>query len=174
MHPKLLQRFTAIEAERKALLAELVHLQEDILNYSPPGKWSVNQILMHLMTSERMSLIYMKKKSLGINNVGDSGVIESLKLLTLRVSQRLPFRFKAPQALVENTPEPLPLPQLMKKWDSARSNVYSFLETIQDQHIHKKIYKHPVVGRLDVMQAMVFFNEHIHHHWPQVKNLLKN
>ena len=35
-------------------------------HFRPGNKWSVGQILTHLLTSERMALRYMKKKSLGI------------------------------------------------------------------------------------------------------------
>ena len=173
MHPLLLKRFNALEADRQKLLLTLTALPQDILFHAPPGKWSVNQILTHLLTSEKLSLLYMRKKSLGIQTVSNSGTREALKLIILKASQRLPLKFKAPGILIEHTPEALPLPQAIEQWNAVRNDLRKFLEGIADQNIRKMIYKHPVVGMLDVMQAMAFFHEHIHHHWPQVKNLLK-
>ena len=174
MHPLLLKQFNKLEADRQKLLLALTPLSHDaILFRAPPGKWSVNQIVTHLLTSERLSLLYMRKKSLGIQNVGNSGIRESVKLMVLKVSQRLPLKYKAPGILVEHTPEALPLPQAIEQWNAVRNDLRKFLEGIADQNIRKMIYKHPVVGMLDVTQAMAFFHEHIHHHWPQVKSLLK-
>jgi hypothetical protein len=174
MHPHLLKRFNALEADRQKLLLALTALpHEAIVSSAPTGKWSVNQILTHLLTSERLSLLYMRKKSLGVQQLANSGILESLKLMVLKVSQRLPLKYKAPAALIAHTPETLPLPQIIEQWDAVRTDLRNFLEGIADKNIRKMIYKHPVVGMLDVMQAMAFFHEHIHHHWPQVKNLLK-
>ena len=162
MHPLLLKQFNKLEADRQKLLLALTPLSHDaILFHAPPGKWSVNQIVTHLLTSERLSLLYMRKKSLGIQNVGNSGIRESVKLMVLKVSQRLPLKYKAPGILA------------IEQWNAVRNDLRKFLEGIADQNIRKMIYKHPVVGMLDVMQAMAFFHEHIHHHWPQVESLLK-
>jgi hypothetical protein len=174
MHPLLLKQFNKLEADRQKLLLALRALpNEAILFQAPAGKWSVNQILTHLLTSEKLSLLYMRKKSLGIQHVGDSGMRESLKLTILKVSQRLPLKYKAPGVLLEHTPEALPLRQAIEQWDTVRNDLRNFLDGIADQNVRKMIYKHPVVGMLNVMQAMAFFHEHIHHHWPQVKSLLK-
>jgi len=100
-----------------------------------------------------MSLIYMKKKSQDIDQVGNSSLIESFKLLALKMSQRLPLRYKAPQVLVENTSEPMPLPAVIKKWNTIRMDLYTFPEAMHEENIRKKIYKHPIAGRLDVLQA---------------------
>ncbi len=52
-----------------------------------------------------MSLIYMKKKSLGVDELDDSGILEALKFRFLQASQRIPMlKFKAPKAVVEHTP----------------------------------------------------------------------
>jgi len=131
------------------LLAGLMHTPHDKLNYSPSGKWSVSQILTHLVTSERMSLIYMKKKSQDIDQVDNSILIESFKLLALKMSQRLPLRYKAPRVLVE----PMLLPAVIKKWNTVRMDLYTFPEAMHEENIRKKIYKHPIAGRLDVLQA---------------------
>ena len=174
MHPRLLKRFNKLEADRQKLLLTLTALpNEAILFQAPAGKWSYNHILTHLHKTDKLSLIYMRKKSLGIQNINNSGIRESFKLIVLKISQRLPLKYKAPGVLVEHTPEVLPLPQAIEQWNVVRNDLRKFLEGIADQNIRKMIYKHPVVGMLDVMQAMAFFHEHIHHHWPQVKSLLK-
>lgn len=173
MNAELRELFGDIEYQRQQILQQVSALTPDRFHRSVNGKWSVAHILTHLMTSERLSLGYMKKKSLGVDQVGNSGLLESIKSLSLKLSQRLPFmRYKAPKYVVENTPQALPFEDLSRDWTALRVELEKFLENIDDKNIRKKIYKHPVAGRLDVVQAVSFFREHIIHHLPQIKRLL--
>ena len=174
MHPKLQQIFDELEADRKEWLEKVSSLSDEQFNTSPaPGKWSIGYILTHIMTAERLSLLYMRKKSLGINELDDSGVVESLKSLFLKASQRIPaLKFKAPTVVVEKTPESLSFAELSRQWASSRDNLKAFLSGIEYKHIRKKIYKHAIVGRLDAVQGLKFLREHFHHHLPQIKRLL--
>jgi hypothetical protein len=174
MHPNLQRYFEEIEGGRARLLSEVSRLSEaKFIQQGEGGKWSAAQILTHLLTSEQMSLRYMKKKSLGIDQLSNSGIYESIKTVVLKVSQRIPIKYKAPALLVEHTPSALSQADLVLRWNEFRLELKSFLEAIEAKNIRKKIYKHPVAGRLNVMQAMQFFQEHIHHHYPQIKKNIR-
>lgn len=175
MNPKLQRILDRLEAERSDLLQALSTLPDQRFNTHPaPGKWSISQILTHIITSERLTLLYMKKKSLGIDQLDNSGWLESLKMILLRVSQRLPFlTFKAPRIVVEHTPDALSYEETVKQWNKVRTAMREFLEVIDEKHVRKKIYKHPVAGRLDAAQALDFCGEHIRHHLPQIRKLMK-
>lgn len=165
--------FEELQAQRESVLARVKQAPTEILNLSPaPGKWSISQILTHLLTSERLSVGYMKKKSRGIEQVGNSGFVESLRLSLLIFSQRFPIKYKAPEVVVLNTPEPMPLDELINQWNRIRDELAAFLENMDDKNIRKIIYKHPIAGRLDARQAMIFFREHISHHTPQINRIL--
>ena len=134
----------------------------------------ISQILTHLVASEMLSLRYIRKKSLSADQLDDSGWEESFKMVVLRITQRLPFlKFKAPAALLQHTPSPLPFTEVTVQWHAARLDLRNFLESIPEKNIRKKIFKHSVVGMLDVRQAMDFFGEHILHHTPQIRRLMK-
>jgi hypothetical protein len=173
VHPRFQKAYDKLERQRGQIIDIIKNLSEDDYENSPSGKWSIAQILTHLLTSERLSILYMKKKALGINDLPNSGIKESLFSMLLKISQRIPFRYKAPRAIVENTPEVLPLPELIKEWDKARSNLRAFLETIDPIHVRRIIFKHPIGGRLDAVQSIEFMHEHINHHMPQIRRLLK-
>src|SRR5688572_10808472 len=106
MHRKLQQIFDELEAERIKWLDKVSLLSKAQFEATPaPGRWSVSYILTHIMTAEKLSLLYMKKKSLGINELDNSGIVEALKHLFLKASQRIPaIKFKAPQVVVDKTP----------------------------------------------------------------------
>lgn len=172
MHPKLQKQFDRLQHEQQALLQKLTSLPEAKLNESRDGKWSINYIVNHLITAEQLSLAYMKKKSLGIAALKNSGVLEDMKMTVLKISQRLPIKYKAPGYLVQNTPATPSLPELAARWATERAELKKFLEPIDEQNLRKLIYKHPVAGMLNVLQSLEFMSEHFGHHLPQIKRLL--
>ncbi|MBL0741722.1 DinB family protein [Chryseolinea lacunae] len=172
MHPKLQKQFDRLQHEQQMLLQKLTSLPDAKLNASRDGKWSVNYIVNHLITAEQLSLAYMKKKSLGVATLKNSGALEDLKMVMLKVSQRLPFKYNAPRYLVQNTPATTSLPELAERWATARAELKNFLEPIDEKNLRKLIYKHPVAGMLDVLQSLEFMREHFDHHLPQIKRLL--
>lgn len=174
MNKNLQQIFDRLEEQRSVVLNQVRTMTPDQLNAHPPGKWSAQQILAHLIAAERLSLSYMKKKILGIREVGNSGWWEEMKMVVLKISQRLPgIKFKAPRTVVENTPTYASFAELEKDWNHLRQELATFLEQIPDDHARRKIYRHVIAGRLGVQHALQFFREHIHHHHPQIKSLLK-
>ena len=173
MHADLDRIFQKLENERKQVFAEIEKMPPARYTFSDGRKWSIAQILTHLLTSERLSVGYMKKKSLGINSIQNSGLAEEVRYGLLKMSQRIPFlKYRAPKVVVENTPLALPFEDLKREWQSLRDDLRTFLDSIDERNISKKIYKHPVAGRLNVKQAIGFFGEHFNHHLPQIKRLL--
>jgi uncharacterized damage-inducible protein DinB len=166
--------YDQLERQRGQVMNQLRPVSADAYQHSPaPGNWSISQVMTHIITAERMSLGYMKKKAQGIDQLPDSGTAESLRLLLLIATQRLPLKFKAPRTVVENTPQAWTFEEMTAQWEAVRQELAAFLEGIDDRHVRRQLYKHPIAGRLNVRQAMVFFSEHIIHHQPQLNRLLK-
>ncbi len=162
-----------LETQREKIIESVRNLTEEQLN-SPlaPGKWSASQILSHLIAAERLSLQYLQKKIQGINEAVDSGLWEEVKINLLKISQRLPgLKFKAPQRVLENTASYRDMATIQREWDNLRSELKSLLETIQDQHINRTVYRHPLAGYLNIKHCLIFFREHAIHHTPQIKKL---
>lgn len=173
---KILEKlFQRLEEQRITLLQDLqTHSSQQLAAKPSSNKWSVLEILTHLYTSERLSFGYIKKKSQGIQHLKNAGIQQAFLVPILKLSQRLPFKFKAPNVVKENTPEALPLDKLISQWNLMRIELKSHLENIPDKHVHKLVYKHPIAGRLSLPQALQFFAEHINHHKPQIKRTLKS
>ena len=65
MNNKLKVLYEQLEDDRTRLMAELSKASGDTLSLKPSkDKWSVNEILTHLVTSEQLTIRYLKKKSL--------------------------------------------------------------------------------------------------------------
>mgnify|MGYP003833412597 CR=1 FL=1 len=173
MNANLKKLFDRLEVQRMQLQTLVKDLSDVELNKHPTEKWSIAQVLSHLIASEQLSVNYLNKKILGIQTAEKSGLKEDLKMLLLIVSQRLPFKFKAPRTIVENTRVYGSVNPLISAWDKAREDLKEVLEKFQDDQINLNVFKHPRAGMLNIQQAVRFFKEHITHHTPQVKNLLK-
>lgn len=174
MNPSFQTIFNAVERQRAGILSQVKQLPPNRYMLQPsPAKWSIAQILTHIVTSEKLSIGYMKKKMLGIDQLNNSGIAGSLRFTLLQLSQRIPnLKFRAPNVVVANTPHALPIDELISQWDALRNDLKALLESIEEKNVKKAIYKHPLAGRLNAAQATAFFYEHIHHHWPQIKRLL--
>jgi uncharacterized damage-inducible protein DinB len=175
MHAQLQTVFDSVDREKDLLIHQVSALtSEEYFRIPAPGKWSVAQIMTHLMVAEQLSLRYMKKKSLGVNDVKNSGLLQELTFQFYNVLQRLPIKLTAPKTILDHTPEPLSLADLKTQWGNFRSELKVFLSTIPDHHIRRMIYKHAFAGRLDVIQALRFFIAHIHHHRPQIDRIMRS
>jgi len=173
LHPKLLSLFNNLESQRNSLLNEIKSVSKEKLNSHPAGKWSTNQVLAHIITAEQLSINYLNKKFQGINDASDTGLLEDLKMWVLYISQRMPFKFKAPKVVVENTPVFESIEQIDAAWSKTRKDLKELLNQFDDSQLSRKVYKHPAAGKLNIQQALKFFGEHIIHHQPQIKKLLK-
>ncbi|MBY0434086.1 MAG: DinB family protein [Cyclobacteriaceae bacterium] len=175
MHPSFQSVFDKIEAQRKTLLSSLESVSEEQFNQTPgPGKWSLAQVLSHLISSEKLSLLYMQKKVQGIESLKDSGLLEEIKINLLKISQRTPaIKFRAPKVVVNNTKQFHDFVTVRNEWDKVRQDIYTFLDKVPAPLYKRKIYKHPLAGYLNAHQCLTFFGEHILHHTPQIRKLMR-
>lgn len=175
MHSTLQRLFDQIEAQRETALVPFRSLPMDRFNLSPGrGRWSAAEILSHVLAAEQLSVSYMKKKLEGIHKASRRGTWEVLKMGALIASQRFPgLKFKAPRRVVEHTTWLNNLPEIENAWKGVRHDLRDLLERIPADRLDRMIYKHPAVGYLDVRHALVFFREHLIHHTPQLRKLLK-
>lgn len=172
MNPKLASVFEEAESRRKSLLRRVSGLSDERFYFSADNKWSISQILVHLIIAEEVSIQYIKKKRLGVDNAGDTNLLDELKYLMLKISQRLPLKYKAPKVLGENGPPSMSLEQITERWECARLDLKKVLQSVETAHLKRKIYKHAVAGRLNILHAVDFFNEHLIHHLPQITRLM--
>ena len=172
MNSRLQSLFDSIESQRHLLLSSLKNLPSEKLNNHLPNKWSINQIIAHLISAEQLSLRYINKKMLGIDKANATGFYEEFKMLLLQISQRLPFKFRAPKMVVENTHIDTDIIRLIERWDLVREELKVLLEKIEDHQINRGVYRHLALGLFNIQHAVKFFGEHVRHHTPQIERQL--
>ena len=173
MNPSVKQLYDKLEQQRSQLLQSVRAVSHGQLIRYPKGKWSIAHILSHLVASEQLSVRYLHKKFQGINELDRTGIADELKILVLKISQRLPLKFRAPKVVVDNTHVYQSLQEIEEAWSKTRDDLKTLLGQFEEDHLNRKVYKHPIAGKFNIKQTLLFFREHIIHHTPQIKKLLK-
>ena len=173
MNSNLQQLFDSLELQRASLLKEIKSLSAEKLNKHKPGKWSISQIVAHIITAEQLSNKYLMKKFQAIETFERTGFWEELKSTILTIAQRMPLKFRAPKVVVENIPAFDNVEQMEIAWSNTRQELKELLNQFTNDHLNRKVYKHPVAGKLNIQQALKSLREHLKHHQPQIKKLLK-
>ena len=73
MQPQIELHFQKLVKQTLILLNDVRHLNEEQYTRAGSGNWSVAQIMIHLLSAEKMSLGYMQKKSLAIDTLENTG-----------------------------------------------------------------------------------------------------
>lgn len=174
MNPGLQQRFSRVKKARADLLARVEGVDEARLNQKPgEGQWSVIQVFCHLIKVEELSLGYIRKKMQAGTDTPLGGFVSKLKSTALTMVMRTSLRVKAPDRRVANLPESQTLQETIENWNRVRADWQKTLDSFPVELLDRTVYRHPVVGLMNIEQGLAFLEEHIRHHVKQVDRTLK-
>lgn len=169
-----LEIFNRIEKQRNEILARLDPLTDRQLHYSlGPDKWNPLQIVFHLMTGEKLSVIYIKRKTGSDSKIPKSGILSKFHLFLLRLAFISPFKFKAPK-LTDATNKGPDYEKLKSDWQNVREELKSLIEELENDTLKSKLFKHPRVGMLNMKQALEFMRTHLAHHKKQIVQIMNH
>lgn len=174
MNPKLEIKYLNLEKSRNRLLDELEGLDDELLNICPAeGKWSINQIVYHLMEVEKLTTGYINNKLQNQESLVSSSISNGLKSLLLKLALRSGRKFTAP-AVVATVPDSAMLVKLRQQWDHTRFKLEDVLNEVPAHLLGKCLFKHPYAGPLTISQTLDFLQDHFTHHESQIRQLKKN
>jgi len=166
------QQMDELEELRSALLTRLSAVDSSALNRKPvAGGWSAAQVLAHVITAERLSVLYLRKKIQKPESIPRSGAVAALKSWALGLFLKLPVKVSAPARSAE-VPESAELSELERDWSEVRSELGDFLKGFPPELASRAIYKHPVAGRLNLEQTLRFLVDHLRRHTGQIERVL--
>jgi uncharacterized damage-inducible protein DinB len=169
------ERLERMEAKRRAVLATIGSIPDEVLNRRPgEGEWSVVQVLAHVCLGEQLSVEQLRKRMATespLQGVRRAGLGSRLRSMALSLALRSPLRFKAPARSTE-LPEHESLPALVERWDAVRADLATLLDELPPERATETLFSHPRAGRLTVGQALRFMEEHLDHHRAQVERVL--
>lgn len=174
--PKLEARFKSLDKKMNLLFEELKVYSEAQLNRKPtPDKWSVIQVMHHLLLAERSSLSYLQKKLSFNPELKRTGVGTRFRSMLVWASLNAPIKFKAPDAVSgENLPQEAGFWDTIKQWQAQRKELKTFLSKLPPSRLKEEIYKHPFAGRLGAYGMLDFFEWHFDRHHKQIRRIVKD
>ena len=175
MHHTYQSKLDRLNSNLESLALKLGKYPHEKLNVKPsPDAWSVMQVMQHVMTSERLSLAYVKKKTSFQQSFKKAGLATRLRWAALKVFLWLPLKFKAPPAVnADNFPVESDLGEVVGQWYENRKDLARFFENVPKEWIGAEVYRHPRAGRLKLEDMLVFFEDHFARHVKQIDRALK-
>ncbi len=167
---RLLHLFDRMEGERQALLRKLDAFPTERLAQRPAnGGWSAAQVMMHLAIAEEGSLAYLNKKR-EFKKHGPVGLSTTLRLLVLNTGIQLPLKYKAPTIIADVPATSYAIAR--ERWDTVRTRMRSTYEELPEALIGHDLFKHPFMGRFNLVQAVGFMRHHMRRHRAQIERTL--
>lgn len=135
--------------------------------------WNALQIVQHIIISEKGTLGYLVKKT----SSGPEGIekanAESKKIGgALQKALKSSDKWKAPQVLPD--PESIDLASSSAYWEKLHGHYEGFLEDLDPAFYDLQIFKHPLVGRIDLFDTIDFLANHVQHHMYQLERIKRN
>lgn len=160
-----------MEEAKTSFLSMLSSWSTERLMAAPKEGWSVLQIVEHLIMSENGTLDYLRRKAQApaaeLESAGEQEAEVSRKLnLALKSDQR----WEAPPVLAPPRGDQ-PLERLIEQWSDLRAQWKKFLDELTPEYYDKKMFRHPLDGRLNIEQTVSFVEHHIRHHVHQLRRL---
>ncbi|UTW65691.1 DinB family protein [bacterium SCSIO 12643] len=161
-----------LESQRISLVNKLNNLDPVKLEFSEGAqRWSILNVVEHLVLSEESSVNYALKKIQEIESL--KGVSFKSRVYSLILSTVLKFnlKFKAPEVAKPGV-NPVTLDELNARWEATRVQLYNLSAESPDV-LNKGILKHPFVGKMNFNQMLQFFEAHFEHHIVQINRLVE-
>lgn len=168
---RLLRLFEHMESERQDLLRTLDALPSEQLAQQPRnGGWSVAQVITHLAIAEEGALAYLHKKR-EVKKHAPVGLSSAWRLLVLNTGIRLPLKYKAPPVVADVPATSYAIAR--SRWDDVRERMRVVYAEVPVALISHDLFKHPVMGRFDLMQSLRFMRLHMRRHGKQIQRVLE-
>lgn len=172
MNDRLKSRFERLEGVRQRIEARIDGVAPGTLNRQPaPGRWSVAQVIGHLLKAETLSVSYIRKKASDPSKLRSAGLKEALLAAVVVVMMRVPLKMPAPD-IVSEFPENEDPAELRERWMRLRGEMSAMLDQIPDSLLSKCLYKHPAAGPMTLESALDFMVAHATRHAGQIDRVL--
>lgn len=166
---RLERRLQAFNAARGALLDEMEALDPDRLVAKPlAGKWSILEIVEHLVLAERAVFRGLPDPSLLVGN--ERGLGHRVRYLLVMFVLKAGIRVRVPaRAMIPRGDRTLA--ELRRLWDENQAWLRLCIDRLGPDGIGRAVLVHPVAGPIDVTQALRMGQVHLNVHVRQIRAL---
>lgn len=165
--------FNELEKSKLDFVQLLEKFSKEQQSFKPAESWNMLQVVEHVISSEKGTLEYLKRKTLApydqIETANSESESNGDKLNNALISEK---RWQAPAVLMEPSGTQS-LDNMLIYWNDLRLDYLSFLQKLDINYHHRLVFKHPLAGRLDLAQTLEFLSNHIIHHSYQLQRIAK-
>jgi hypothetical protein len=166
---QLHQRIQTLDATRCALLDELETLNADDLTAKPlPGKWSILEVVEHMIISEREILQGLPEPSQLAARKRDLRARVTYPMVIAVLKLHIPVKTPAPSMVPQGNGS---LADLRGQWDESQAWLQSFAAGLDRDGLGKAFFAHPIAGPLTLPQAVHMGQLHVDGHIRQIRRL---
>jgi uncharacterized damage-inducible protein DinB len=162
--------FRELEAQRAELLEEFATWSTTRLDFRPaPGAWSVVEVLDHIVRAETGTIADLRT---GLQHPHPLGEEERPRIAELDRALRSDQSFKVPATAAAIHPDAqTTLADVADRWQQARLDLGSLLETLPPGIDRCGVFRHPFAGWMTVADVLEHFSAHLYHHGFQLARL---
>ena len=137
-------------------------------------KWSVLQILYHVWLAEVSSEKYIRTKIQYPGTIIKTPVSAYIRAYLTKYFLLLGISINAPKHTTR-FPEKISLKELQENWINSRASFSKLiLELDQKKLSNKAVFKHPIMGRINLSLTLYFFKLHFNHHQKQINKRINS
>ncbi|MFA6955656.1 MAG: DinB family protein [Thermoanaerobaculia bacterium] len=172
MNERIGVRFEKLEVIRRGVESRIDGLAPESLNRQPePGRWSVAQVISHIVLAETRTVGYVSKKRSDPSQLRPARLKQKLMAKLIVAAMNAPFSFRAPE-VVATVPDNSDPGELRAQWARVRAELASLLDSIPDSLLGTCLFKHPYAGPMTLEAALDFMVAHASRHARQIERIL--
>jgi hypothetical protein len=166
-----LEKLKKLDIQTALLFEKLESETGNKLNYSK-NKWSILQILYHVWLAEISSEKYIRTKTKYPGTIVKTPILAYVKAFLTKYFLKFGFTINAPKVTTE-FPEKICLKELKSNWKSSRLSFSKLIIDLDQKNLsNKAIFKHALMGRINMSLTLYFFELHFNHHQKQIDKIL--
>ena len=143
----------------------------ELFHFQPEGnEWSLQQVLLHMAQIQDFVGVVLKKQLTKQDELRNTKLKNWYRYIMLKLALASSKKFKAPKivSIIEND---ISLGQIKENWNQSYTNFVQFMKSFPKDLENKLIYKHPVIGWININQTLGFMLSHMKHHQKQIESL---
>jgi len=155
--------------ERLRLMDEVERLEPERLTAKPlPGKWSILEIVEHLVVGDREVLQGLPNPSALVDQRRRLRDRVGYSLVMFVMTCHIPAKVASPRYLPRGQSS---LPDLRRDWDEIQQWLRSYVARIDRGEPDKTVFAHPVAGPMTLQQVLDMGKLHLATHTRQIRRL---
>jgi len=169
MHPTFEDQLMIWADDRRRLLDEVERLEPERLTAKPlPGKWSILEIVEHLVVGDREVLQGLPKPWALVDRRRHLRDRVGYRMVMFVLACHIPAKVPSPRYLPQGQSS---LPDLRRDWDEMQQWLRSYIERLDRGDPAKAVFGHPIAGPMTMQEVFDMGKLHLATHTRQIRRL---